>query len=74
MECSYCNKKIVPIRNKRKNGSSNGKDWDDRKLHVNCFTTIRQIIESLQNTYKHCPESSKQQIHDIIEEYKNYLI
>ena len=36
MYCEICNKTLVAIGNKRKNGKCHN-DWDTRKMHKQCY-------------------------------------
>lgn len=42
MNCEYCNKKLVPIGNARKNGKYHN-DWNTRKYHKKCWITVMEI-------------------------------
>jgi len=35
--CEYCGKKLVPIANKRSNGTHRHNDWSTRKYHKKCW-------------------------------------
>ena len=50
MNCSHCNKKLVPIGKSRKNGKSHN-DWPSRKYHKKCWKTI-VLFEMLGNKLK----------------------
>lgn len=54
MNCKKCNQSIVPIGNKRKNGTIQI-DWNNRKYHKKCWKTIKEsfffdFIDKFQNT------------------------
>lgn len=45
--CTHCGKPLRAIGDKRKNGKSTTKDWDNRQLHVGCW----KYLESLKPAY-----------------------
>ena len=49
MKCIYCSKPIVPIANKRKNGTVNHLDWDNREAHKKCWKDFVYIKVHLPN-------------------------
>lgn len=50
MNCEFCNKKIVPIGNSRKNGK-NHSDWYNRKYHKKCWVTMMEF-EMIKKKYE----------------------
>lgn len=42
MNCEFCNKKLVSIGHKRKNGKNHA-DWADRKYHKKCWLILQNI-------------------------------
>jgi len=53
-KCELCNKPLVPIHNKRLNGDSDRKDWDNRLYHKKCFKEKWQMdkIKEMIERYK----------------------
>ena len=44
MNCIFCNKVLVPIGNKRKNGKCH-EDKEDRQLHKKCWKILKEEQE-----------------------------
>ena len=42
-KCLLCQKPLVAIGNRRKNGKMNLNDWNSRKLHKKCVSTYEFI-------------------------------
>jgi hypothetical protein len=40
--CEWCNKALVPIGDRRRNGSRKCIDWDDRQYHLSCQKKMRR--------------------------------
>lgn len=49
--CIRCNKKLVPIADKRKNGTTRHNDWNSRKYHKKCYLEIIER-ERLEEYFK----------------------
>jgi hypothetical protein len=45
MNCVECDKPLVAIGNKRKNGKAGKKDWSNRKLHTECWKKQQENIK-----------------------------
>lgn len=57
MNCKHCNKKLVSIGNKRKNGA-NHKDWETRSLHKKCYTKISNCVELMERCLNNSNEDN----------------
>jgi len=47
-KCIWCKGKLVPIGNKRKNGSFYQKDWEGRQYHKKCYREMKERKEALK--------------------------